>query len=240
MTNKILTASVLTAILLTGCGTSSSSEDQGGTAPTPTPPPATTASGLTTAVEESIAYMGNEERLAYDIYNALYQARGEEDTVGALNKIASQAEITHIEAVRKLVQDYNIEGTELSNVVDPVADMDTEVVAMPAGEYDIPAIQELYDALYDMGKDSDEDALKVGCMVEVTDIDDLDKYLTQAETDNAPDDVISTFTTLRNDSYKHYWGFDTALIDLGISEGCCSIGEVNGVDYCQPDYPNTH
>ena len=234
MRTKILISSIVTAFLLLGCDTTSHDVNS------QEPAPEVEGITLATEVEESLAYMGNEERLAYDIYNALYIARGEAETVFSLNKIASDAEITHIRAVQTIVQKYDIEGTELSNVVDPVADSDTAVADMPAGEYDIPALQALYDALYAMGKDSDEEALQVACMVEVTDIDDLDKYITQAQTLEAPADVIDMFTMLRADSYKHYWGFDKALINIGITDGCCSLGEIDGVNYCHPEYPTNH
>jgi hypothetical protein len=34
-----------------------------------------------------------------------------------------------------------------------------------------------------------------------------------------------------------YWAFDNGLKKLDISDGCCSLGTINGVNYCQPDYP---
>jgi hypothetical protein len=107
---------------------------------------------------------------------------------------------------------------------------------MPSGQYDIPAIQGLYDVLYAKGIDSQKDALEVGCMVEVTDINDLDRYITMAEESNATD-VVDAFTVLRNGSYSHYWGFDKGLKNLDIADGCCSLGVVDGVDYCHSDYP---
>jgi hypothetical protein len=32
---------------------------------------------------------------------------------------------------------------------------------------------------------------------------------------------------------NNYWAFDSGLINIGISEGCCSLGD----EYCQPEYP---
>jgi len=95
---------------------------------------------------------------------------------------------------------------------------------MPRGVYDIQAIQDLYDALYALGQNSQEDALKVGCMVEVTDIDDLDKYITQAQESNATD-IEAAFNTLRNGSYNHYWAFDKALKNIGVTNGCYYEGD---------------
>ncbi len=73
-------------------------------------------------------------------------------------------------------------------------------------------------------------------MVEVTDVNDLNEYIEMAKNSNAPD-VEEAFTFLRNASYNHYWAFDTGLKNLGIGDGCCSLGVINGVDYCHNEYP---
>jgi hypothetical protein len=76
------------------------------------------------------------------------------------------------------------------------------------------------------------------CMDEVTDINDLDNYIKMAQ-DSKADDVIQSFEILRDGSYSHYWAFDKGLKNIGISDGCCSLGKVDGVDYCHNEYP-TH
>jgi len=86
--------------------------------------------------------------------------------------------------------------------------------------------------LYDKGIQSQKDALEVGCMVEVTDINDLDKYMNQATASNASD-VLVVFDFLREGSYKHYWAFDNGLKNMGVSDGCCSLGTT----YCHLEYP---
>jgi hypothetical protein len=73
-------------------------------------------------------------------------------------------------------------------------------------------------------------------MVEVVDVNDLDEYITLAEEANATD-IIDAFNVLRDGSYSHYWAFDKGLKNIGVTEGCCSLG----TDYCKPDYPqNSH
>jgi len=96
--------------------------------------------------------------------------------------------------------------------------------AMPSGVYDIEAIQSLYNTLYDMGSTDVESALKVGCMVEVVDITDLDKYIILAQDSNATD-VLSAFDTLRTGSYSHYWAFDQGLKNIGVTNGCYVEGD---------------
>jgi hypothetical protein len=74
-------------------------------------------------------------------------------------------------------------------------------------------------------------------MVEVTDIDDLDKFIITAQENNATD-LVAVFDNLKSGSYNHYWAFDLALKNSGVTTGCCSVGTIDGVNYCQPDYPS--
>ena len=69
-------------------------------------------------------------------------------------------------------------------------------------------------------------------MVEVTDVDDLNRYIEIAE---GREDLIATFDFLRSGSYNHYWAFDRGLKKLGVNDGCCSLGE----EYCktEEEYP---
>ena len=178
-------------------------------------------SSLTQDLKNSLAYMGNEERLAYDVYLNLYdyqQSNGIE--IKQLYNIATRAESKHIAIVQSLVQRYDLNASDFTDVNETVVnDNNLSETNMPRGVYDIQKIQDLYDSLYALGQNSQEDALKVGCMVEVTDIDDLDKYITQAQDSNATD-VEAAFNTLRDGSYNHYWAFDKALKNIGITNGC--------------------
>jgi len=210
------------------------------TAPTslatqPTPAISTTSSVLTQEAQDALAYMGNEERLAYDVYMNLYNYHaGQGVTVAQLYNIAQNSESTHIALVQTLVRKYDLSADDLTNVSTSVADSSVTLSQMPSGSYDIPAIQSLYDQLYAKGISSAQDALEVGCMVEVTDINDLNEKIAIAEASNAQD-VIDTFTTLRSGSYTHYWSFDQGLKNLGVSDGCCSLGSL----YCHPEYPQS-
>jgi len=192
------------------------------------------ASTLSQELADTLAYMGNEERLAYDVYNALYGKWGTKQ----FTNIATKSEVKHIQAVQALVQKYK-ESADINftNVdKDELGYKDTSVEEMNAGTYDISKIQDLYTMLVEKGNTSEEDALKVGCMIEVIDVNDLNEYIDMAEKSNA-EDIKTVFTFLRDGSYSHYWTFDKGLKKNGVSEGCCSVGTVDGVDYCQPEYP---
>jgi len=201
-------------------------------------------STLTPELEEALAHMGNEERLAYDVYTNLYNFHLENSGTGIvqLYNVATNSEATHVQTVQALVQRYDLNDTNIS-VVDPsIVEANTLSSAisfetMPSGVYDIPAIQELYDTLIDKGETSTKDALEVGCMVEVTDVNDLDAYIALAQEANASD-IEQAFEYLRSASYNHYWAFDRGLKNLGVTDGCCSLGS----EYCRTldEYPSSH
>jgi len=174
-----------------------------------------TSKHISNETKQSIAYMYDEERLAKEVYLSIYQKQ----PVRQLSKIASKAETRHIDAVKNLAQRYGI-----------------PTPTQKVGKYQHKQIESLYNKLYTKGIRSQKDALEVGCIVEVTDIDDLDKFITQAQKDNAQD-IVQIYDFLRNGSYNHYWAFDKGLKQLGVSNGCCSLGD----EYCHMEYPkNKH
>ena len=189
----------------------------------------TATSSISEELANTLSYMGNEERLAYDVYNRLYDEWG----TTQFTNIATRSEIKHIEAVQALVQKYKLsDKVAFTNVDLPALGYsNTPVDEMEAGKYDISKIQQLYDDLVAQGLASEVDALKVGCTIEVVDIEDLDTDIAIAKTAGA-DDIVSTFEFLRDGSYSHYWSFDSGLKSLGVSEGCCTWEAL-----CHPEYP---
>ncbi len=156
--------------------------------------------------------MDNEERLAYDIYTVLYNHHlGAGTEIKQLLNIP-KSEQMHMDVVADVLEKYNLK------------DDSTDSEATTVGQYDIAAIQELYDALYTKGIVSKQAALEVGCMVEVVDVDDLDHAIQQAEDSNAAD-VVAAFNILRDGSYNHYWAFDKGLKRMAVTEGCGVLGE---------------
>ncbi len=195
-------------------------------------------STLTQDVKDALAFMGNEERLAYDVYMNLYNYYAEQgNEIRQFQNIAQRSEIKHVGIVQDLVRRYNLGAADVTNVENPVADNSVAFENMPMGQYDVPAIQELYDTLYAKGTQSVQDALEVGCMVEVTDVDDLDRWIAKAEEANATD-VLAGFEILRNGSYNHYWAFDKGLKNMGVTEGCGVLGEKYAKT--EAEYPKNH
>ncbi len=183
-------------------------------------------SALSQDVKDSLTYMYSEEGLAHDVYLNIYKIQAVEQ----LQNIASKSEVKHIEAVNQLAQKYDLNITKYPDTDSPYSTDD--LVRYGSGQYPVEPINVLYNELYDKGIQSEQDALEVGCIVEVVDVEDLDKYIYQAQRSNATD-VIEVFNFLRDGSYNHYWSFDKGLKNKGISEGCCSLGST----YCHPEYP---
>jgi len=185
---------------------------------------------LSQELTNTLSYMGNEERLAYDVYNRLYAEWGTKQFIN----IATKSEYKHISSVQQLIQKYKInDNIDFSNIDLPALGyMNTPIESMNAGIYDISKIQRLYDDLVAQGITSEIEALKVGCTVEVVDVNDLDRDITIAQNENAID-IVTVFNYLRDGSYNHYWAFDSGLKKQGVSAGCCTWAEL-----CHPEYPN--
>ncbi len=183
-------------------------------------------SNLTDAQKYTIAYMWNEEKMAKDLYLALDALYAQK----TFSNIATKSETKHQEAVEALAQKYDL---NISDTVDFNGSYSQEALASVApGEFTMDEIKSLYDTLYAKGQSSLQDALETGCMVEVTDVDDL---LADIETAQGADDLVLVYNFLLSGSYNHYWAFDRALKANGVADGCCSLGE----EYCKSaeEYP---
>jgi len=189
--------------------------------------PSDTNVALSEEQKYALAFMWHEEKLAYDIYHVL-------NNLYPTNQLANiqNSETTHMNAVEELIATYDINVTNLEDYT--ISYSESELRNMPIGEYAVPEVKALYDTLYAKGAQSQRDALEVGCMVEVTDINDLTEYIAIAQ---GKDDLVQVFGFLRDGSYNHYWAFDKGLKNIGVSEGCCALGS----QWCHPEYPqNSH
>jgi hypothetical protein len=144
------------------------------------------ASDLSAEETAALLFMREEEKLARDVYNALYAAWGQQTF---LNIAASEQ--MHMDEVKALMDRYAL--------TDP---------ALAPGQFTDPTLQTLYDQLMAQGSLSLADALKVGATIEEVDIVDLQTRL--AQTDNA--DIQLLFTNLMNGSYSHLKAFTGTLL----------------------------
>lgn len=149
---------------------------------------ANTTIGLTDAEIDSLIFMREEEKLAQDVYLAMYDLWGQ----GIFQNIAGSEE-THTDAVKQLLDTYNLP--------DPA---DTS----PPGEFENSQLQNLYDELIALGSQSLGDALKVGAAIEEIDILDLEEYLTEVETDA----IRRVYENLLRGSENHLRAFTSSLL----------------------------
>jgi hypothetical protein len=181
---------VAVAPLLTACG----GDDDSTTATTDSTLPPPTISTLSAEEIAGLKFMREEEKLAHDVYVALYALYGNDDIFYRI----SLSETTHTEAILALLVKYGIP--------DPAA-------GKPAGVFEDPDLQALYDTLIAMGSASHIAALKVGALIEETDIRDINAK--KAVTDEA--DILTVYSSLLCGSQDHLRSFNSQLLALGVT-----------------------
>ncbi|MFZ5818821.1 MAG: DUF2202 domain-containing protein [Chloroflexota bacterium] len=143
------------------------------------------AGELSAEESASLLFMREEEKLARDVYNALYAAWGQT----TFTNIAA-SEQAHMDEIKLLLDRYGL--------ADP---------ALEPGSFTDPSLAALYDQLAAQGSLSLVEALKVGAAIEEIDILDLQERL--AQTDNA--DIQQVYNNLMMGSYNHLNAFVSAL-----------------------------
>jgi hypothetical protein len=138
---------------------------------------------LTPTESASLQYMREEEKLAHDVYVTLYAKWG----LRVFNNI-SAAEQRHTDAIVTLLNRYGVSDPAAGNAV---------------GVFTNPDLQALYDKLIAQGSTSTAEALKVGVLIEQTDIADLKTHI--AETTKA--DILQVYNNLLAGSQNHLRAF---------------------------------
>jgi hypothetical protein len=146
-----------------------------------------TAAELSVAEEGGLLYMREEEKLARDVYLALYDQWG----LPVFQNIAG-SEQAHMDSILMLLEQYDL--------ADPAA-------GKGAGEFSDPLFQTLYAQLVEQGSASQSEALKVGATIEELDIVDLQERISQ--TDNAT--ILQVYGNLLAGSENHLRAFVTNL-----------------------------
>ena len=194
----------LLLVSLTGC---SSAETLSGTndavvvaSATPTPvqsqsPSVTTGpkapvvdKGLSTDTDMAtqLAYLIEEEKLAHDVYTAMYDLWGARVFGNIL-----QSEQSHQSQVLVVMENYKVTDPRKSGL----------------GEFKNQELQKLYDELIAKGSKSAVDAYEVGVAIEELDIKDITDMLATA----VKVDVIAMMENLRQGSENHLRAFNRQL-----------------------------
>lgn len=146
---------------------------------------------LSTAELSSIAYLREEEKLARDVYNTLYNKWGAKP----FTNIAA-SEQTHMDAVLLLLNKYELPDPVGNNIV---------------GKFNNPDLQNLYNKLVAEGSVSLLEAFKVGATIEDLDIFDLTKALTSIDNQ----DIKLVFDSLNKGSRNHMRSFYKNILNNG-------------------------
>lgn len=158
--------------------------------------------GSNTGTEEDVSaeeiagllYMREEEKLAHDVYVALFNVWGAQ----VFANIA-ESETEHTEAVRQLILSHGLP--------DPAA-------TTAPGVFVNPDLQALYDKLVAMGQTSLNDALAVGCLIEEKDIQDINEK--KALVEDEPD-IVQVYDHLLCGSRNHLRAFNSNLLQQGVT-----------------------
>ena len=142
---------------------------------------------------QSLQWMVEEEKLASDIYQELYERWG----LKTFFNIGAKSEVQHIKAVSSLLTAYGVENPSLS----------------ARGKFSNPDLQSLYNNLLAQGSQSLEQALYVGAAIEELDIRDLQDAIN--ETQQA--DIIQVYQNLMKGSSQHLSAFMQQIERHGFS-----------------------
>lgn len=189
--------------LLGACGGGGGGDTAAASVPAVTPAPSPAISSTSTPSDTSVGlsadeiaglkFMREEEKLAHDVYVAMY-ALWDHNTFENI----AESETTHTEAILALLDKYGVD--------DPAA-------GKPAGVFEDPELQALYDTLVAAGRASLIEGLKVGALIEETDIQDIEQR--KAVTDEV--DILRVYDSLLCGSRNHLRAFDKALRDQGVT-----------------------
>lgn len=147
--------------------------------------PAQAANPISTQEAADLQFMREEEKLAHDVYAALY---AKWQTPVFLN--IQKSEATHTASVKTLLDRYGIS--------DPISNT-------KPGEFTNPEFATLYRQLVDEGSHSLAAALAVGRKIEELDIKDLNERI--ARTQNP--DILRVYGNLKRGSENHLRAFSS-------------------------------
>ncbi len=146
-----------------------------------------TQTPLSAAEAADLKAIARDEKLARDVYTAMYTRWG-----NTVFKNIAASEQQHFSTVSSMLTKYKI--------ANPVA-------ALPAGKFDDPAIQDLYNKLVTQGNQSVAAAMRVGIQIEELDISDLKT----ASNRTTHADIKTVYSNLLRGSQNHLAAFKLQL-----------------------------
>ena len=180
---KILGGTLLAAVMMVSVAGTALAQ----TMPASSAEPILAIAPLSEQEASGLAFMREEEKLARDVYLALY----DEWNLAVFKQIAS-SEQTHMNSIAMLLDRYGVADPAEGNA---------------AGEFTDPTLQALYTDLVAQGSESLTAALQVGAAIEEIDIADLQERM--ALTTHA--DIEWVYSRLNSGSENHLRAFVSNL-----------------------------
>ncbi|MEE9493753.1 MAG: DUF2202 domain-containing protein [Gammaproteobacteria bacterium] len=196
MGTTVIAFAFLSSFSLTACGGNSGSNAAPTTIDSSNKSSLNTGRGNANAEKTSLTsdeisgllFMREEEELARDLYLDIYETRNSELQI--FKNISDNAETKHAKAIRQLLKKYDIEDPSTGE----------------RNAYTDPELQYLYDQLFSIAIGSDDlAALRVGALVEETDIGDIKMHIDNVSSEHQ--DIISTYENLLCGSRNHLRAF---------------------------------
>jgi hypothetical protein len=147
-----------------------------------------TVSQMSEEQKDMLFFIYQEEKVARDVYITLGNIYTDENTFASIQV----SEQRHMDAAKELCEKYGVDTSEVNE--DAV------------GSFVLPVLQELYDTCVGQGEESLLDALKIGELIEYTDIEDLEHAC-----EGMPEDVVSVYESLKEGSLSHLDAFQAAI-----------------------------
>ncbi len=149
-------------------------------------------STLTEEQKDTLFFIFQEEKVARDVYITLGKLYPEESTFANIQL----SEQEHILSAQVLCERYGIDTSSVN------LSLEEDYI----GQFELLTMQELYNQCIGLGQDSLLEALKVGRLIEVTDIDDLEEAA-----EGMPEDVVNVYENLKEGSLNHLDAFEKAI-----------------------------
>ena len=156
---------------------------------------------LSEAEAATLQFMREEEKLARDVYLAMY-----DKWRSTIFENIAESEQRHMDAIKTLLDKYEIKDPASSEL----------------GVFNDPDLQALYGELIDRGLLSELDAFMVGALIEEVDIEDLDIAID--ETDKT--DLEAVYGNLLGGSINHLKAFVAHIEALGITYEAQHLSQV--------------
>ena len=147
--------------------------------------------GLTEKQKDTLYFIFQEEKVARDVYITLGKLYPDETTFSSIQL----SEQEHILSAQVLCERYGIDTSAVNLSLEDAY----------VGLFDLKEMQNLYDDCVELGQSSLLEAIRVGILIEVTDIADLEEASV-----GMPSDVVNTYENLKDGSLSHLAAFEAS------------------------------